>query len=147
MSKRVKRTKDEGIVTMVLCQGSANYPFVSGLLSGTISGADGVGSPSDVDSLSLSGRRMTSKAAVDSDDKIFSVLPRKKPVVKRSDLSSEDVGVSDGSKVSGATAFGGGGGSVVAKSILKSGAIVPVGCLALLGTPIAKSTTGGTLHG
>ena len=107
MSKRVKRTKEEGIVSRGLCQGSAGFSFISGMLTDAVSGADGIRSPLGVGSLSLSGLRMTCKAVFGSDTRIFSVLSGKKSAAKGSDSSSEDVGVSDGSKFLGTTTFGG----------------------------------------
>ena len=121
-----------------LCQGDAVFPLLPILLPEAASGAGGVGSPFSVDSLPMSGLRMTSEAAVDPDGGMFSVSASERSVVKSSGLFDEGVGMSNGSEVLGATAFG----SVVRPSLRVSSVKEGSGCLVWLGVSVTRPAAG-----
>ena len=125
MSERVERTKDGGVVLVDLCQVDAVStvaPLLPVILSDVASGMGGVGSTFNVDSLTLSGLRVSDDATDVPDVGVVSVSVGVSSIIKVSD--SMGVGVC----VSNVSGYG-----VSSSSLSVSSVLGESGCLVLLG--------------
>ena len=138
MSKRVKRSRDEDVVVINLCQGDAAPPLLPVFLPGVASEPGGVGSPFSVDSLTFSGLRVSSEAAVGPVGGLISASADEGSLIKSSGSFGEGVGVSSVSGLLGAAVFGG----VVQSSLRVSLVAEGSRCLVLLGTPNTTTAAG-----